>query len=219
MRAVGIDARRFGDGADQGAEKVDVVIGRDALHQRGDALEPHAGVDRGAGQRNALAGRDLLILHEHEVPEFKEPVAVLVGAAGRAAAQALALVVEDFRAGAAGAGLAHRPEIIAGGDADDAVVGKTGDFFPQAEGFVVVVIDGDEQLVLGQAEILDDQFPGEFDGLLLEIIAKGEIAEHFEKRVMARGIADIVEVVVLAAGAHAFLRGRRADIGRVFRRR
>ena len=33
---------------------------------------------------------------------------------------------------------------------------------------------------------------------------------------MARGIADIVEVVVLAAGAHAFLRGRRARIGALF---
>jgi hypothetical protein len=30
---------------------------------------------------------------------------------------------------------------------------------------------------------------------------------------MPRGMADILEVVVLAAGAHAFLRGRGADIG------
>ena len=30
---------------------------------------------------------------------------------------------------------------------------------------------------------------------------------------MARGVADIVEVVVLAAGAHAFLRGHGARIG------
>ena len=33
---------------------------------------------------------------------------------------------------------------------------------------------------------------------------------------MARGIADIVEVVVLAAGAHAFLRGGGARIGPLF---
>ena len=30
---------------------------------------------------------------------------------------------------------------------------------------------------------------------------------------MARGVADILEVVVLAAGAHAFLRGGRAVVG------
>ena len=46
--------------------------------------------------------------------------------------------------------------------------------------------------------------------LLLEIVAEGEIAEHLEEGVVARGIADIVEIVVLAAGAHAFLRRHRA---------
>ena len=43
------------------------------------------------------------------------------------------------------------------------------------------------------------------DRLLLEIIAEREIAEHFEEGVVARGVADIVEVVVLAAGADALL--------------
>ena len=38
-----------------------------------------------------------------------------------------------------------------------------------------------------------------------EIVAEGEIAEHFEEGVMARGVADIVQIVVLAAGAHALL--------------
>ncbi len=33
---------------------------------------------------------------------------------------------------------------------------------------------------------------------------------------MARGIADIVEVVMLAAGAHALLRGHRAVVGALF---
>ena len=45
------------------------------------------------------------------------------------------------------------------------------------------------------------------DRLFLEIVAEGEIAQHFEEGVMPRGIADIVEIVVLAAGAHAFLAG------------
>jgi hypothetical protein len=40
----------------------------------------------------------------------------------------------------------------------------------------------------------------------LEIVAEGEVAEHLEEGVVAGGVADIVEVVVLAAGAHAFLR-------------
>src|SRR5438105_3238914 len=72
---------------------------------------------------------------------------------------------------------------------------------------------GDEQLVLLQPELLRDQVPGEFDRTLLEVVAEGEIAEHLEKSEMARGVADIVEVVVLAAGPDAFLRGGGALIG------
>ena len=118
----------------------------------------------------------------------------------------VAVVVEDLRARAAGAGVAHRPEIVGAGDADDLAVGQAGDLLPQVEGLVVVDIDGDQQLVLRQAEFLGDQVPGELDRALLEIVAEREVAEHLEEGVVARGVADIVEVVVLAAGAHAFLR-------------
>ncbi len=75
-----------------------------------------------------------------------------------------------------------------------------------------------EQAILGKGEILGEQLPGELDRALLEIIAEGEIPEHLEEGVMARGVADIVEIVVLAAGAHAFLRcgarGKSASPGR-----
>jgi hypothetical protein len=56
-------------------------------------------------------------------------------------------------------------------------------------------------------EFLGDQVPGSSIATFLEIVAEGEIAEHLEEGVVARGVADIVEIVVLAAGAHAFLRG------------
>ena len=105
------------------------------------------------------------------------------------------------------------PEIVRGRDADDAIVGEARDLLPEAGRLVVGVIDGDEQLVLRQPELLGDQVPGELDRALLEIVAEREIAEHLEKGEMARGVADIVEVVVLAAGAHAFLRGGGALIG------
>jgi hypothetical protein len=59
---------------------------------------------------------------------------------------------------------------------------------------------------------LVSRFPGKGIASVLEIVAEGEIAEHLEEGVVARGVADIVEVVVLAAGAHAFLRGGRAHV-------
>ncbi len=49
------------------------------------------------------------------------------------------------------------------------------------------------------------QFPGKRNGFLLEVIAKGKIPEHLEKSVMAIGEADVLEIVVLSARAHAFL--------------
>ena len=63
------------------------------------------------------------------------------------------------------------------------------------------------------AEVLGDQLPRQRDRPLLEVVAEGEVAEHLEEGVVPRGVADVVEVVVLAAGAHALLRGGRARVG------
>ena len=48
--------------------------------------------------------------------------------------------------------------------------------------------------------------------LLLEVLAEREVAEHLEERVVAGGVADVVKVVVLAAGADALLGRRGAGV-------
>ncbi|MCY1505940.1 hypothetical protein D9M68_401700 [compost metagenome] len=214
--ALGLDAGCFLGSCDQGAEKVDVVVVVLALQHRCQALEAHAGVDRRTRQVDPLFLGDLLVLHEDEVPDLDETVTVLVGRAGRSTPDMVAMVVEDFRAWAAGPGIAHGPEVVARRNADDAVVGEAGDLLPEIEGFVVGVVDRDQQALGVEAVFPSDQVPGKLDGVLLEVIAKGEVAEHFEEGVVARGVADIVEVVVLAAGAHAFLRGHGRRIGTLF---
>ena len=213
LRTLGVDAGHFSDGADQRRKQIDGIVVVGALQHGGDALEPHAGVDRRPRQVEAAAVGHLLVLHEDEIPDFDEAIAVLLGRAGRAAGDVLAVIVEDFRARAAGAGLAHGPEIVGTGDAQDLALGQAGDLLPQIEGVVVVDIDGDEEALLGQAVFLGDQVPGQLDGALLEVVAEGEVAEHLEEGVVARGVADVVEVVVLAAGAHAFLRRHRPVVG------
>ena len=52
--ALGLDAGQLFRGRDQGAEQVGVVIVVHALQDGGDALQPHAGVDRRARQVDAL---------------------------------------------------------------------------------------------------------------------------------------------------------------------
>ena len=198
---------------DQMAEQIGLEHAVDALHDAGHALQAHAGVDRGTRQIHALLLRHLLVLHEHEIPEFEEAVAILFRRARRSAPDVIAAIDEDLRARAARTGVAHRPEIVRGRDADDAVVGEAGDLLPEPVRLVVGVVDGDEQLVLLEPVFLRDELPGQLDRALLEIVAEREVAEHLEEGEMARGVADIVEVVMLAAGAHAFLRRGRALIG------
>ena len=123
------------------------------------------------------------------------------------------MIIENFGAGAAGSGIAHAPEIVGGRDADDTIVGKSRDLPPQRRRLLILMIDRDQQLVSRQAEILRQQGPGMGDGLFLEIVAEGEISQHFKEGVVPGGIADIVEVIVLAAGADAFLRRGGAGIG------
>ncbi len=211
--AGGRGAGRLARGGDQRLEQVDIVIVVHALHDGGDALDAHAGVDRRPRQVGAAAIGMLFILHEHQVPDLDEPVAVLVRRSRRAAENVIAMVVEDLAARAARPGIAHRPEIVRGGDADDALVGQPGDLLPQPERLVIGMIDGDGQPIGGQAPGLVDQRPGVVDRLFLEIVAEREIAQHLEKGVVPRGIADIVEIVVLAPGADAFLRRGGARIG------
>src|SRR5262249_48561903 len=64
-----VDAAEFSGTFQQGSEKVRVVIGDHAFeHSRG-ALEAHAGVDAGLGQRRQLAAGVAIELHENEVPD------------------------------------------------------------------------------------------------------------------------------------------------------
>jgi hypothetical protein len=48
------------------------------------------------------------------------------------------------------------------------------------------------------------------NGFTLEVVAEAEITQHFKKCVVPGGVADVLQIVVLAARAHASLRGSRA---------
>ena len=67
----------------------------DALQHDEVALEASAGVDARLGQRDHLAARELVVLHEHEVPDLRIAlVAAMRRTTGRA--EAIAHVVEDL---------------------------------------------------------------------------------------------------------------------------
>jgi hypothetical protein len=72
------------------------------------------------------------------------------------------------------------------------------------------VVDRDPEALLVEPEHAGQEFPGPLDRFALEVVAERPVAEHFEERVVARGVADRIEVVVLAARAQAALHVRRA---------
>ncbi len=205
---------------DQRLEQVDLVVGVHALQHRRDALQPHAGIHRGLGQRMHHARLVAVELHEHVVPDLDVAVAVFLGRAGQAAGDVLAVVVEDLGAGTARAGVAHHPEVVGRvaralvvADADHAV-GRQAHFLgPDVIGLVVLGIHGDVEFFLRQLEHHGEQFPRIVDRIALEVIAEAEVAQHLEEGVVTRRVADVLQIVMLAAGAHAFLRRSGAGIG------
>ena len=193
-------------------EDVDVVVVGDALHHRRHAFETGAGVHRRLRQRRELAVGRAVELHEHQVPDLHPAIAVGVGRARRAARNVRAMVEEDFAARAAGAGVAHLPEVVGAAarlvaDAHDLVGRQADHLVPEVEGLVVGLVDRDHEARRIDLQRAGDEVPGEANRVLLEVIAEGEIAEHLEEGVMPGGVADVFEIVVFAAGAHAALAG------------
>ncbi len=123
-----------------------------------------------------------------------------------------AVIIKNLGAGTARTRWPHAPEIVVRWNANDFVVCKTRDLLPDVRRLIVSMIDRDEQFLFRDLELFGQQFPGKTDRISFEIVAKAEVAEHLEKRVVARRIADIVQVIMLTARAHTFLRRSRTHI-------
>ncbi|MNM92942.1 hypothetical protein D3C81_1052950 [compost metagenome] len=182
------------------------------LQDRSQALQTHAGVNARRRQRHQRAIWLAIELHEHQVPDFDEAVAIFIRRTRGTTGNVVTVVEEDFGARAARTGVSHLPEVVRGvrrtlvvADAHDAAFRDANHVAPQREGFVIVVVHGDQQAVGRQLPHLGQQLPGPGNGVLLEVIAEGPVAQHFKKGVVARGVTDLIKVVVLAAGTQAAL--------------
>src|SRR5436190_1727528 len=122
----------------------------------------------------------------------------------------IAAEVVNLGARSARTGVAHRPEVVLLSESQHAIGTRTR-FHPQLRRFV---IGGNIRVTFEDAEPkafdielidVDDELPRELDCLSFEVIAERKIAEHLEEGEMARRPADVLEIVVLAARADAFL--------------
>mmetsp|Transcript_6447 Transcript_6447/g.19110 ORF Transcript_6447/g.19110 Transcript_6447/m.19110 type:complete len:1096 (+) Transcript_6447:257-3544(+) len=223
LAGVGARARLLLDGGEDGLEDVSVVVGAHVLEHGDEALEAHARVDVLGGQGPQLPRGLAVELDENEVPDL-EHVRVVHVDETRGVAPADAVVV-DLGAGPAGARVAHLPKVVLHAEWQHAVLGHV--LAPHGLGLEVrlqalrrVALEvGEVEAVRVDAVGSGEQLPRPVDGLLLEVVAEGPVAQHFKKGVVVHVLAHVVEVVVLAARTDALLRvGRALELGHVGRR-
>src|SRR5437867_1198514 len=207
-------ACRFLDRAEDRPKEVAFVVAVHSLRQGCQSLQPHAGVNARLGERFENAFAVTVILHEYQVPDLQISVAVAPDRASRlAAAQRCSLINQDLGTGAARTGVAHLPEVIFLPHPNDPSGRYTDHPFPEAIGLIVLAKHCDPELVLRQPDHACQKVPREPDGVLFEVVSERKVPEHLEERVVASGIADVLEVIVLAACPQALLYRHRPLVG------
>jgi hypothetical protein len=242
---VGLPDDRFGP-RDERQKEVGVEVRLLALHDRGDPLQPRAGVHRGRGQRHQRSAGLPVVLHENEVPDLQEAPGLrglhelvegmdVIGRTSRSRGdiprrrapcvrsdrrsgmfprRRLAKIHVDLAARPARPRLGHLPEVVLVAQAVDPLVRHAGDLAPEPSRLVVLMMDADPDAGGVDREPVPPrhELPRERYGVPLEVVAEGEVAQHLEEGVVPVGVADLLEVVVLAAGADALLGGGGAPV-------
>ena len=194
----------LGDPVRDVAHGVHVEQGPHVLTDAGQAFQAHPRVDVLVLHLGVVALPVVDELGEDVVPHLDITVTVAAdGARGASAAVFGAPVVVDLGAGTAGA-RAVLPEVVLLAEAEDPFRGDPDVLLPDPERLVVVQIDGGVQPVRFQPHHVGQELPAEGDGLLLEVVAEGEVAQHLEIRAVPVGLADVLDV----AGTDALLTGR-----------
>ena len=210
--------RDLADRVENTANGIDLKHVVHALHDARKTLKTHAGIDVLLDKLGIIALAVVVELREDVVPDLHVAVAVAAGLAVRFAAAVFFAAVEiDFRAGTAGTRTVL-PEVVLFAETDDMRFGNTDFVFPNIVGFVVLFIDRRPKQILRHFKRFGQKLPCPGDSLFLEIIAEGEVAEHFEIRAVTRGHTDAFKVGradTLLAGRDAV--ARRLDLaGEVF---
>ena len=198
-------------------EQVGVVIAFDPLNDRCQSLKAHPRVNIGFWQWRKGAVRASVKLSKDQIPDFQITITVAPGRTARlSASHRRSLIDMNFRTGAARSGVPHGPEIVLFTQPDDPIRRQTDLLLPDVVGLVIIFKDGDMQFMGRKMIPFRQQFPAPLNGFFLEVISKGEISQHFEKRMVSRGVAHVFQIVVFPAGPNAFLSRGRTGITDVF---
>src|SRR5207245_3097226 len=114
-------------------------------------------------------------------------------------------VVINLRARSARSRIPHLPKIVFFIQTQDPVASDAGTGNPELCRVIVFAENRDPQLVDRQFEFSCQECPRVIDGFCLEVSAERKISEHLEKGLVPPRMSDVVQIVVLAAGADTFL--------------
>ena len=190
----------------------------DALHDTGQTFQTHTGINVLLAQLGIIAVTIVIKLGENVIPDLHVTVAVTAnGTTGLAAAILGTTVIVDLGAGATGTG-AMLPEVISLAKTENMIGGNTNLLVPDLIGFIIgrgsliALKNRGVQTVRIQTQHLSQELPAVSDGLLLEIIAKGEVAQHLKISAMTGSLTHVVNI----AGADALLASADTLAGRLF---
>src|SRR5438128_2814481 len=105
----------------------------------------------------------------------------------------LAPVVVDLGVRTARPGRARRPEVVLVPKTPGACFWNAG-FLPDLEALVVIVVDPCPQPPRFKPQILGQKLVGKGNGLLLEVVAEREVAQHLEEGEVMAVVANDVDV-------------------------
>ena len=182
---------------------VHIKQGVDILTDNSQTLQTHTGVDILLYKFSVVTVSVVIKLGENVIPDLHVAVAVTTdGTARLAAAVFLATVIVNLRAGTAGTG-AMLPEVIFFSKTENTLGRNTYFLIPDFKGFIIIFVDGRIETVLIQPNNLCQELPAPGNCLMLEIVAKGEVAKHLKIGAMTGSFADVLNVT----GTNTFLAG------------
>ena len=105
------------------------------------------------------------------------------------------------------------PEVVFLAQTDHVVGGDAHLLGPDVVSLIVLFVDGDVELILGDGHplVAGQELPCPGDDLFLEVILEREVAQHLEEGTVAGGDADALDI----RGADALLAGGHAVAGRL----
>ena len=187
---------------DQRKNQIRFVVVGHLLKNLSHPLQTQSRIDVPVRQRRETPLSVAVVLHEHQVVELDE--AVIVFEVDALITQFRLEVVVDLRTRPTGSRRTRCPKVIGFIHADDPLGVHPHHISPNLFSLIVFSEDAHHQMLGINAVHLRTQLPSPLNRLLLEVIPKGKIAEHLEKRVMPRRTTHVLDVI----GANALLTTR-----------